>query len=199
MATYTSNHSTDSRRIYHIAVAALCCASIAAGAYITIPAGAVPFTLQTMFVLLTGLILTPGWAAAAVAAYLLMGSIGLPVFSAGSGGFGHLLGPTGGYLWGFLPAAVAVAAVRRIFRSEQWQSARWKKAGTDLLAAVAGTIIIYAAGVTQLSLVTGMGPVEAISAGMLPFLIGDAVKLAVAITCAGLMRPLLLQRGIRFT
>ena len=177
---------------YRVAVAALCCAGIAVGSYISIPAGPVPFTLQTLFVLLTGLLLTPAWAAGAVAAYLLLGSVGLPVFAAGSGGFGSLLGPTGGYLWGFLPAAASVSFIRQFSARFLPNRAVW----SDVVACLDGTLIIYAAGIIQLSLVTGMTVGASISAGMLPFLIGDAIKLTAAVGATAVIRPLLARREV---
>ncbi|AFG37069.1 biotin transporter BioY [Spirochaeta africana] len=194
--TKPSDSLVDTQRIYRIAAAALCCAAIAAGSYISVPAGPVPFTLQTMFVLLTGLVLIPGWAAAALGAYLLMGGFGLPVFSAGSGGVGHLLGPTGGYLWAFLPAAVIIAWLQRVCENCIPQTSRIRTAAVDLLTVIVGTLIIYAGGVTQLAAVTGMAPGEAVAAGMLPFLMGDVIKMAAAVACAALMRPLFRRRGI---
>lgn len=189
----TTTTAASEQRTRTTAIAAVLCAGIAVGSYISVPAGPVPFTLQTLFVLLTGLLLTPGWAAAAVAAYLLMGAAGLPVFSAGSGGIGHLLGPTGGYLWGFLPAAVAASLLRT---GLQGFSSGNTSIIPDAVAAAAATLLIYAAGVVQLALIAGMGPLEALAAGMLPFLIGDAVKLFAAVLAAALMRPLLRRRGI---
>ncbi|MDZ4063077.1 MAG: biotin transporter BioY, partial [Coriobacteriia bacterium] len=99
-------------RTHTIAVAALLAALLAASAWITIPIGAVPVTLQVFVVLLAGLVLSPGSAAAAVGVYLLLGTAGVPVFSGGTGGFGVLLGPTGGYLVGFFFAAPLISVVR---------------------------------------------------------------------------------------
>ena len=71
------------------------------GAFIRVPIGPVPVTLSSLFVLLAGLLLGAGWGAAAVSMYLLLGALGLPVFTAG-GGIALFAGPTGGYLLGFL-------------------------------------------------------------------------------------------------
>ena len=92
--------------------AALIVALLAAAAYITVPLGAVPITLQVFVVILALLLLSPGWAAAAVALYLVMGAFGLPIFSGARGGLGVIVGPTGGYLAGFLVGAFAGAYVR---------------------------------------------------------------------------------------
>ena len=122
-------------------VAALMAALLAASAWIVLPIGAVPVTLQVFIVLLVGLLLSPGWAAASVGVYVLMGAIGVPVFSGGMGGLGVLAGPTGGYIIGFLIAAPAVALTRRALvpRDGNWVVS-WS------LAAAAGIMVIYAVG-----------------------------------------------------
>ena len=164
-------------------VAALLAALLAASAWIVLPIGPVPVTLQVFIVLLAGLLLSPGWAAAAVGTYVLMGAIGVPVFHGGMGGLGILAGPTGGYIVGFLIAAPVVALLRRAFISRE---GRW--VAYSSLAAVVGIAIIYAVGWLQLSLVTGMGPVPAFVAGVLPFVVIDLAKAVVAVAVAGTLR-----------
>ena len=88
-----------------ITYTALFAALIAVGALVSIPITTVPFTLQVLFVLLAGMVLGPRLGALAVIAYLLLGLIA-PVYAGGTSGLGALFGPTGGYLWGFLPAVV---------------------------------------------------------------------------------------------
>jgi biotin transport system substrate-specific component len=88
--------------------ASLMAALVAAGAYLAIPIGPVPIVLQNLFVFLSGLLLGPRWGAASIGVYLLAGSLGLPVFAGGVGGIGRFVGPTGGYLLGFLPAVYVI-------------------------------------------------------------------------------------------
>jgi biotin transport system substrate-specific component len=94
---------------------ALSIALLAVGAAIQLPLGPVPFTLQSLMLLLILLILSPREALVAVGAYLIIGAIGLPVFAGFRGGFGVLLGPTGGFLMGFFVAALLAAALRALF------------------------------------------------------------------------------------
>jgi biotin transport system substrate-specific component len=82
--------------------ASLLAALTAATALISIPVGDVPVVLYNFFILLMGLLLGRRWGTASIAVYLLAGSLGLPVFAGGKGGLAILLGPTGGYLIGFL-------------------------------------------------------------------------------------------------
>jgi biotin transport system substrate-specific component len=164
--------------------ASLMAALIAVGAFLAIPVGPVPIVLQNLFVLLAGLLLGSRWGAAAVGIYLLAGACGLPVFAGGSGGLGHLVGPLGGYLMGFLLAAWVIGFVA-------------ERAGGKLIwevsAMIAGSLIIYAVGVPWLMKVMGLGFHKALAVGMYPFLIGDALKIAAAVPVARSVRPLLQQ------
>lgn len=162
--------------------AALMAALTAAGAYIAIPIGPVPIVLQNLFVMLAGLLLGRRWGLASVGAYLLAGAVGLPVFAGGSGGLGKFVGPTGGYLVGFAAAAYLVGAI-----SERGR----QRVLVDVLAMVAGTLIVYGFGVSWLKVVTGMSFSKAFAVGMLPFLLGDALKIAAAIPIVRTLRPML--------
>lgn len=161
--------------------AALLAALLAASAWIAIPVGTVPVTLQVFIVLLAGLLLTPRAAFAAVGVYLLLGAAGLPVFSGGLGGPGVLAGPTGGYLWGFLLAAPTVSVLRR---SRPFGASRTI---AEAVALAAGVAVIYLAGWVQLAVVTGMGPLAAFAVGVAPFIAIDAVK---AVAALGVARAL---------
>lgn len=157
-------------------------ALIAVGAFIAIPIGPVPIVLQNMFVLLAGLLLGPLWGLACVAVYLVIGLAGLPVFAGGTSGLGKLFGPTGGYLLGYLPCVLVTAGISK---------GLGKKPAFDILAMAAGSLIVYAAGVPWLKAVTGMSLGKALMAGMVPFLIGDALKIVAAAFLAKSLRPLI--------
>lgn len=162
--------------------ASLMAALTAVGAFIAIPVGPVPIVLQNLFVLLTGLLLGSKWGLASMAVYLLAGALGLPVFSGGKGGIGHLIGPTGGYLVGFLPAVYITGWIT--------ERARHKHVA-GILAMVGATVVIYLFGVTWLKIITGMTTAKSLAVGMVPFLIGDAIKIAVAAVLAKALRPML--------
>ncbi|HCY84881.1 MAG TPA: BioY family transporter [Desulfobacteraceae bacterium] len=161
---------------------ALFVALIACGAFIAIPIGPVPIVLQNMFVLLAGLMLGPMWGLACVGVYLIIGLAGLPVFAGATAGVGKLFGPTGGYLLGYLPAVGVTAVVSRGLQ---------KTLAGDLAALVLGSLIVYAAGVPWLKVVTGMDWAKAFALGMYPFLIGDGLKIVAAALIAKKMRPLM--------
>ena len=179
--------------------AALFTGLITVGAYIAVPlpVSPVPIVLQNFFVLLAGLLLPLRWAVASVALYLGLGAIGLPVFSAARGGLAHFVGPTGGYLVGFLPAVAVcalIAAPPRPPPGRRRPRAR-SRAVRDTVASVAATGIIYALGTPWLAQVMDLAPGAAVGAGILPFLPGDALKIAAAVAVAQVARPLLRARA----
>jgi biotin transport system substrate-specific component len=160
---------------------ALFSALIIVGAYIRFPLPPVPITLQTMFVLLCAMLGGRKTGTFAVGIYLLLGAIGLPVFTAG-GGVGILFGPTGGYLWALLPASFLTGVVADI----GYRTGKGKVYTLScFLGGLLGTLVIYLIGVPFLKYNLSMSWSAAIKAGMLPFLIGDVVKLIVATTLAG--------------
>ena len=166
-----------------IVVPALLASLLAVSAWISIPMGSVPFTLQVFVVVLCALLLTPRQAAATLGVYLGLGALGAPVFSGGVGGLGVLLGPTGGYLLGFLVGAVVGAMIREhmVRRGTQELSA-------DLLAGFTTLVIVYLIGWLQLSRVTGMSGIEAFVAGVVPFVLLDVFKTATAAAVAAALR-----------
>ncbi len=169
------SESTTSLR--GLVYAALFGAATAAGAYIIVPIPPVPITLQTLFLYLAGALLGGRLALLSQVVYLLLGIIGLPVFAGGKAGFGVLFGPTGGYLIGFLPAAYLIG---------KWNEMLKKPSFPGVLSSmIAGTIPVYLLGVLQLSFVAKLDLVKAVSVGMLPFLIGDGIKIVAAALLAG--------------
>jgi biotin transport system substrate-specific component len=144
---------------------------VAGAAQISIPLQPVPITGQTFAVLLVGMALGARRGALALALYLAEGIAGLPVFTAGQSGLAYMLGPTGGYLVGFIPAAALVG----------WLAERGfdRNLLTTLAAMVAGNLVIYAFGLAWLTQIIGSFD-TALSAGMYPFLLGDAIKAVLA-------------------
>lgn len=162
--------------------ASLLAALTAVGAFLSIPIGPVPIVLQSLFILLAGLLLGRTWGTVSVGIYLLAGAFGLPVFAGGSGGLGRFFGPTGGYLLGFLPAVYITGLI-----SEK----RKTNVLTDVFAMICGSALIYAFGVSWLKIITGMELNKAAAAGMLPFLPGDALKIVAAAFIAKSVRPII--------
>jgi len=156
-------------RAYEMAVVLAAALGIALSSRLVVPFFPVPVTAQTLAVLLTGVLLGPQLAAASVSAYLLAGVAGLPVFAAGAGP-AYLLGPTGGYLLGFLPAAFVAGQ----FRILGWS----RQTGKAVAALVLADAAIFACGLAWLAMFV---PVKGLlAAGLLPFVPGECLKIALA-------------------
>ncbi len=187
---------------------ALFAALIIVGAYIRFPLPPVPITLQTLFVISASLLGGIAIGLSSVAIYLLLGAVGLPVFTAG-GGLGILLGPTGGFLFGLLPAALLAGIAgnyamnlkdtdlpknlsdREGEESSEKQTTKNKR-NYLLLSIIFGTLAtlaIYAVGVPFLKYNRSLSWKVAIQVGMLPFLIGDTIKLIVSVQLAQMFAP----------
>ena len=145
---------------------------IAIAAQVSVPMFPVPMTLQTLAILIVGLTFGARLGAATLALYLAEGAIGLPVFANGQGTLAYMMGPTGGFLLGFVGMAwlAGLAAERGIAKGFF---------GTATAALVAAGLL-YLPGVAWLAAVTPLDLGGAVQAGMLPFLAGDVVKAVLA-------------------
>jgi biotin transport system substrate-specific component len=153
----------------------------AAQVAIPLPWTPVPLSLQTLAVLLVGASMGAKRGASSILTYLLMGILGLPVFAGGGFGVAKLLGPSGGYLIGFVAAAwVTGALVERGFAARPWKMA---------LAVGAGQLLIWTMGMAWLGRFVGWENV--LMMGLIPFLVGDALKVAFASVCQPAGRKLL--------
>lgn len=168
--------------VENVARAALFAALAGAGAYVSFPnplSPGVPVTLQVLVVFLAGVLLGPAWGGASMVLYLVAGAAGVPIFAGGSAGVGALVGSTGGYLWSYPVAAVAIGLA--VHGGQELRDADDLALPRLVGAMVLGTAIIYAMGVAGLMVVVGIGPVEAFVAGAAAFLPAEAVKIAAAL------------------
>jgi len=143
--------------------------ALSAQVAIRLPFSPVPVTGQTLAVLLVGALLGRRRGAMSLLAYLAEGLVGLPVFAGGASGPAYAAGPTGGYLIGF----VAAAYVAGWLAERGWDRRAW----SAMLAMLAGNAVIYIFGLSWLAVYVGP---RALALGMLPYLAGDALKLALA-------------------
>lgn len=150
----------------------LATAILALSANISVPAYPVPFTLQSLAVLLVGAFLGRRLGALAILQYLLVGAIGLPVFANGSGGILALLSPSAGYLYGYVASAYLAG-----FAAERGYD---RKLLSGLLAFALAHQIIFVFGVTYLVAYFQISLMEAIKVGYLPFVGLDALKFVFA-------------------
>lgn len=150
---------------------ALMAALVGILSYISVPIPPVPITAQTIAVMLTGLLLPPIDAMLSILIFILLGAIGVPVFSNGSSGLGVIFGPTGGYIFGFLVSAGFISYFKgtgkNIYRNL-------------MVTLIGGIFVIYLIGIPWLAKAYSMDIISAIKAGALPFLIGDFLKVILA-------------------
>jgi len=172
------NHSISTNRILIMSTASLICAVIlgfSALVRIPVPGTPVPVTLQTFALLAGAGLLGRYYSLQMVGWYLLLGLVGAPFF-AGGGGYAHMIGAAGGYLWGFVLAAWVVGFFGR---REGWIS--------SFAVYFAAALVLYVPGLIQLKIVTGADWARTFAMGFYPFIVADIVK---AIAASG---------GVRFS
>ncbi len=164
----------SNQRIYQLVMAALVTAilCILAPLSIPIPFSPVPLTLTNLVLLFAVYLLPWKWAWFSCLIYLLLGTVGLPVFSGFSGGLGKLAGPTGGYLVGFLLQVPISGLFLEHFRFRRLPCA---------LGMILGIAACYALGTVWLALQMHLSLGAALLTGVIPYLPGDAVKIVAAL------------------
>lgn len=174
-----------SRRIHHMTQTALMTALLCILGPMTLPAGPVPLSLCSLGVMLLAMILGPAGGLKCTGLYLLLGALGLPVFAGFTGGVMTLLGPTGGFLAGYLPLSL-LSGWRHGADRPLW---RW------MAACAAGHLSLYLMGTLWYLSLTGCSLQAAITACVLPFLPGDAVKIIAASKIGPALRSRLRHAG----
>ncbi|ASJ07432.1 biotin transporter BioY [Thermococcus pacificus] len=164
-----------------VAFAGLFAALTAVGAQIAVPIGPVPFTLQVLLVLLSGLVLGSRLGLVSQLVYLVAGAVGFPVFAEFSGGFAHIYGPTGGYLLAF-PIAAFLAG----YITEKTGESVWGMTAGSLF----GVVVIYALGWLRLCLFMAGDFGKAFKLGVLPFVPFDVLKAGIAVGVAKTVRKM---------
>ncbi|EOS50733.1 biotin transporter BioY [Adlercreutzia caecimuris] len=203
--------TSASARTRSVAFVGLAIAIIAVSAWVTVPLGPIPFTLQMFAVTFAVVVLSPKEAIASIAGYLLLGAVGVPVFSGMRGGIGVLAGPTGGFLWGYLLGVAAAAlflyVVRtklgvaggkgapKLTRAEVAALSPGRRAvlfvrnfGVDIVAGIIFTAIAYACGCIQYMAVGQVDLATAFLTAVAPFMVVDFCKIVAAVVCADAVR-----------
>ncbi|MDY5817112.1 MAG: biotin transporter BioY [Treponema sp.] len=189
------------KSVLKISFIALFAAIICVGCFIRIPLGVIPIVLQNILCILCGVLLGGFLAGAPTALFLLAGLIGLPVYSGGTSGLAVWMGPTGGFLPGYLLGAIVAGFIAGKPSVEQ-KKITWKNALRVSLAVLAGMMILYIPGVIRFSFwATAAGKVPAektafaytMAACVIPYIPGDLLKIVVAIPVALKLRPILAQ------
>ncbi len=171
------SYSANTSKLRMMVFASLFAALTATGAYIMIPVplSPVPITLHVFFVLLAGSMLGSKWGSMSMIVYILLGIVGLPVFAGGSSGIGVLLGPTGGYIFGFILAAYMIGKLSR-----KTGNGANSSFFINALNMSAGVLVIYSCGAFRLMMMADLDLGKTFALGVIPFLPGDIIKTSVA-------------------
>lgn len=154
---------------------------------IVVPISPVPVSLATLAIYFAVYILGAKRSVISCLLYLLMGMIGLPIFSGFSGGIGKLLGPTGGYLVGY----IILAYVSGIF-IEKWQKSYWMQG----IGMILGTGLCYMLGTGWLIFQSQITFKVALGMGVFPFIIGDCMKIAIALMIGPILKKRMIRAGL---
>jgi biotin transport system substrate-specific component len=165
---------------------ALFTALIIIGSYLSFPLPLTPvrIVLSDFFVMMAGLTLGAAWGAASVGMFLFIGAIGIPVFSDGKAGLAALVGPTGGFLLGFLVGVFIIG-----FISGRGKTSWFK----DLIALIAGSLVIFGLGVPGLKLALKTDWPKALAMGLIPYIPGNVIKMLAAWALIQVLRPKLAE------
>jgi biotin transport system substrate-specific component len=182
--TITDRHVSERMETRDLVLIAQCAAMMTVCSWISVPA-AVPFTMQTFGVFMAIGLLGGKRGTAAVAVYLLLGAAGLPVFSGFTGGIGHIVGPTGGYLIGFLFSALVMWLTEHFFG---------RSMRVLVISMFAGLAVCYAFGTAWFVISGaqgsgGTGLMAALSLCVFPYIIPDIIKIALAAQLTRRLRP----------
>lgn len=182
------NNVSKTRELTLIALAAALMAVISP---FSIPIGPIPLSLATLILYLLGALLMPIESVSAIMVYLVLGLMGLPVFSGFAGGAEKLVGPTGGFLIGYL-FCIGI---------ESLMITKWNRKWIYPLAMVLGTIVLYAFGLSWfLIMMQGKKTfLQALMVCVVPFLLGDSIKIVIATLLSYVLRPLLEKQALSRT
>ncbi len=171
-------------KVKNLALCAMFASLIAVCAWISIPM-TVPFTLQTFAVFVAASVLGGKLGTISALVYIAMGAVGVPVFAGFTGGYGVLIGPTGGYIVGFLGITAMVWLTTGVFGDRLW---------TRAVGMAAGLLVCYAFGTGWFMVAYGVksgaiGFTAVLLKCVIPFIIPDIAKLTLALAVAGRLKP----------
>lgn len=177
--------NTDNKT-FMLTLTALFAAVLAVGSWISIPLPftPIPINLGTLAVILTGALLGWKYGTLSVLIYILLGAVGVPVFAGFTGGIGHIAGPTGGYIIGYITSALICGIIMQLF----YEDRKW---WVIAVAALLGTASCYILGTIWFMILTNNTLAASLSMCVIPFLPGDAFKIIVAVITVPLLKKAL--------
>ncbi|MEE3420404.1 MAG: biotin transporter BioY [Lachnospiraceae bacterium] len=168
--------------VYIALMAAILCVTMP----ISIPIGPVPISLGNLMIFLLLYVVGQKNATIASLIFVLLGAVGLPVFSGWQGGFGKLAGPTGGYIIGWIPCAFVAGYFIDHFAKKTWAA---------ILGCELGNLVLYVLGTAWLAVSAHMGFGAALAVGVTPFVIEDFAKVVIAVVLGPVLRSALVKAG----
>lgn len=181
--TWKTDKKRKNNRITDMVLVSLFVAVMIICAQIAVPVGMVPFTMQTMSVLVAAALLGCKRGLTSIAVYILLGAIGLPVFAGFKGGVGVLAGPTGGYIVGFLFVGLIVGLVVEKFG---------RKFSVLILSMSAGVLLCYVFGTLWFAVSTGTDFLSALMVCVVPYVVTDVLKIVVSALLASRLNATLM-------
>lgn len=178
----TCSMSSSNQLIREIVLTAFFTAAMAVASYISIYVGPVPVTLQSLLVLVTALLGGTKIGLSAILLYLGMGALGLPFFAGGIGGFAHFAAPSGGFLLGLLPTVLIASLFSPM--NKRTPKTPVARAVSLTIGALLATILLYCCGLPFLKWRLGLSWAQTLAVGLYPFIVGDILKMIVAILMA---------------
>ncbi len=181
------NVLSTSIKLRMTAYSALFTALIIIGGYISIPIpiSPIPIVLADFFVMMAGLFMGYKWGAGSVMLYVFLGFVGLPIFAGGKAGLSVIVGPTGGFVLGYLLMAFIIGFI----------STRGKASFVKNLAAlIIGNISLYTVGILGLKISMDLSIGKAIAVGLFPFIIGIVIKVSALLLLAQILLPQFKQK-----
>lgn len=170
-SAYRKSPTMRDKKVYSLAKSAILISLLIASSYIVIPMPPSGFTLMTVIVSLTALLLNPLQSGIAIGVYLLMGLIGLPVFAGGTAGAGKLFGVTGGYYFGFLMAVIVIS----LLKGNKPHFMRY-----SAVTVLAGVPVMHLCAILMMCIHNGFDVKAAFMTISLPFITGDIIKAVAA-------------------
>lgn len=170
-----------------LVLSALFAALVCVGCFIQIPLpSGVPIAIQDMMAMLSGLLLGPVFGGLAVLIFLLLGAIGLPIFTGKAGVHVLLAGPTSGFLWGYLLAAILGGTILALLLPKKKAAAQWV---VITLAALAATAVLFVLGIAIGMRIINVGIEKALAIFLIPFIPGNIIKLVLMVFLTKKFRP----------
>lgn len=198
-----SSSKTTVDTTYMLTLTALFAAILAAASWISVPLPftPIPVNLATLAVTLTGALLGWRYGSLSVIIYILLGACGVPVFAGFTGGLGHIAGPTGGYIIGYITSAFISGLIVELFynrksSAESESSVRSRNILAVAAASVLGTASCYTIGTIWFMILTGSSLYSSLAMCVVPFIPGDLLKTAAAVILVPALRKALTHLGL---